>query len=256
MAIFSINNLTVCHRNFDVNKSHYNCTIFTTKILDINRISYNCGEMAEITYPHFDQHYGKYIVKNSIIHNLQRAEGNGDNIKFYWINFITSLLFLCKQFYNPKPKVIITTSSLMHLAISHNALSVSFNSISIIVNLKNSLTNEFFIIEVLHITYKINEFSTNMHFKLLTINKMKCKSNHLYSKMALLLSGDINLNPGPVAILQLNDPKFEVFNNKGLHLIHLNINSLLPKIDELYNIAKCSNAAVIRITETKFDNTV
>ena len=85
---------------------------------------------------------------------------------------------------------------------------------------------------------------------------MKCKSNHLYSKMALLLSGDINLNPGPVAILQLNDPKFEVFNNKGLHLIHLNINSLLPKIDELYNIAKCSNAAVIRITETKFDNTV
>ena len=74
--------------------------------------------------------------------------------------------------------------------------------------------------------------------------------------MALLLSGDINLNPGPVARHQLNDPKFEVFNNKGLHLIHLNVNSLLPKIDELRNIAKCSNAAVIGITETKLDNTV
>ena len=74
--------------------------------------------------------------------------------------------------------------------------------------------------------------------------------------MALLLSGDINLNPGPVARHQLNDPKFEVFNNKGLHLIHLNVNSLLPKIDELHNIAKCSNAAVIGITETKLDNTV
>ena len=47
--------------------------------------------------------------------------------------------------------------------------------------------------------------------------------------MALLLSGDINLNPGPVARHQLNDPKFEVFNSKGLHLIHLNVNSLLPK---------------------------
>ena len=49
--------------------------------------------------------------------------------------------------------------------------------------------------------------------------------------MALLLSGDINLNPGPVARHQLNNPKFEAFNNKGLHLIHLNVNSLLPKID-------------------------
>ena len=69
--------------------------------------------------------------------------------------------------------------------------------------------------------------------------------------MALLLSGDINLNPGPVTRHQLKDPKFEAFNNKGLHLIHLHINSLLPKIDELCNIGKCSNAAVIGITETK-----
>ena len=74
--------------------------------------------------------------------------------------------------------------------------------------------------------------------------------------MALLLSGDINLNPGPVARHQLSDPKFEIFNNKGLHLIHLHVNSLLPKIDELRNIAKCSNAPVIGITETKLDNNV
>ena len=69
--------------------------------------------------------------------------------------------------------------------------------------------------------------------------------------MALLFSGNINLSPRLVIRHQLKDPKFEAFNNKGLHLIHLNINSLLPKIDELCNIAKCSNAAVIGITETK-----
>ena len=45
--------------------------------------------------------------------------------------------------------------------------------------------------------------------------------------MAFLLSGDINLNLGPVSRHQLNDPKFEGFNNKGL-----NINSLLTEIDE------------------------
>ena len=66
--------------------------------------------------------------------------------------------------------------------------------------------------------------------------------------MALLLSGDINLNSGLVA-------RPELFNNTGLHLIHLNVNSLLPKIDKLCNAAKCSNAAVIGITEAKLDNT-
>ena len=30
----------------------------------------------------------------------------------------------------------------------------------------------------------------------------------------------------------------------------------MPKVEELCNIAKCSNAAVIGITETKLDNTV
>ena len=69
--------------------------------------------------------------------------------------------------------------------------------------------------------------------------------------MALPLTSDINLNPGPVTRHESKDPKFEAFNNKGLHLIYLNINNLLPKIDEL-----CSNAAVIGIAETKVDNIV
>ena len=80
---------------------------------------------------------------------------------------------------------------------------------------------------------------------------MKCKSNHLYLKMELLLSGDINLNLGSAARHELNNPKFEAF-----YLIHLNVNSLLPKIDELRNIAKSSKAAVMGITETKSGNTV
>ena len=120
--------------------------------------------MAERTYPHFDQHYSKYIFRNSMSHNLQRAKENGDNINFYWIKFIISPLFLCKQFYNPKLKVIIIISSMIHLTIAYNALGISFNNV--------------------------------------------------------------------------------------------NINSLLSKIEELRNIAKCSNAAVIGITETKLDNAV
>ena len=59
--------------------------------------------MAEITYLHFDQHYSKYIFRNSMSHNLQRAEKNGDNIKFYWINFITSSNFM-QTILQPKTK--------------------------------------------------------------------------------------------------------------------------------------------------------
>ena len=46
------------------------------------------------------------------------------------------------------------------------------------------------------------------------------------------------------------------FKKRGLHFLHLNINSLLPKIDELRLIAKNSNAAIIGITESKLDKTV
>ena len=74
--------------------------------------------------------------------------------------------------------------------------------------------------------------------------------------MVLILSGDIELNPGPVDKNQIKKEDFEVFNNKGLHFMHLNINSLLNKIDELRYIARSSNAAVIGITETKLGNTV
>ena len=38
--------------------------------------------------------------------------------------------------------------------------------------------------------------------------------------------------------------------------IHLNVNSLLPKIDEVRNITKLSKAAVIGISESKFDDSV
>ena len=49
---------------------------------------------------------------------------------------------------------------------------------------------------------------------------------------------------------------WKVFNKHSLHLIHLNINSLLSKIDELCAIAKKSRAIVIGTTESKLDATV
>ena len=47
-----------------------------------------------------------------------------------------------------------------------------------------------------------------------------------------------------------------VFDKRGLHFLHLNINSLLLKIDELRHIARLTNAAVIGISESKLDDSV
>ena len=49
---------------------------------------------------------------------------------------------------------------------------------------------------------------------------------------------------------------WEIFNERGLHFIHLNINSILSKIDELRLIAKNSKATIIGISESKIDETV
>ena len=67
-------------------------------------------------------------------------------------------------------------------------------------------------------------------------------------------SGDINLNPGSVYNNQsLYSNEWNVYRSKGIHLIHLNIKSLLPKIDEIRHIAERSKAAVTGMTESKLD---
>ena len=78
-----------------------------------------------------------------------------------------------------------------------------------------------------------------------------------FSQLLLFLSGDISLNPGPVhqGTLQCSN-EWNVFKNRGLHFVHLKINSLLPKIEELRCIAKSTSAAVICICESELDASV
>ena len=49
---------------------------------------------------------------------------------------------------------------------------------------------------------------------------------------------------------------FKCFEKKGLHFVHLNIKSLLPKLEELHILARNTRAACICITEIWLDNTV
>ena len=70
----------------------------------------------------------------------------------------------------------------------------------------------------------------------------------------LVLSDGICLNPKPVYNSQPSCSN--VFKAKGIHLIHLNVNSLLPKIDKIWYIAAHANVSVTGISESKLHETI
>ena len=72
----------------------------------------------------------------------------------------------------------------------------------------------------------------------------------------MLFSGDISLNPGPNRTNHQLTENLKVFRNRGLHFLYLDINSLLPKIGDLREIVKASNATVVGITESKLDDSI
>ena len=73
--------------------------------------------------------------------------------------------------------------------------------------------------------------------------------------MLLLLVGDISLNPGPTPN-RFFQSFWKPFENKGLYCLHLNINSILPKLDELNKIAGNTKAAIIGKTESKVGGSI
>ena len=102
-------------------------------------------------------------------------------------------------------------------------------------------------------------YTSHLHSQsvFLSVSQLMYRDSNSHYRLLLLLSGDISLNPGPFHNLQsLDQNEWNIFKHSGLHFLHLNINSLLPKINELRHIARLTNAAVIEISELKLDDFV
>ena len=124
-------------------------------------------------------------------------------------------------------------------------------------NIHLCVKREFFTIESIDICNSITNIYLRNSLNYFTISRLKYKNHTLFFQHLLLLSGDISLNPGPLQEQsQLNNEMWSPFRKRGLHFLHLNINSILPKIDELRHIAKVSNVSVIGISESKLDSSV
>ena len=165
------------------------------------------------------------------------------------------LFFTIVQFLSRKKKIPPINNYLIFLVIGISKIllfySAHFESFPI-RQLKISNTDLFFSVEILDLIDAINTDETKANLILATVLKLKCPHHASFHKFIILLSGDVNLHPGPSQLNMLWSP----FKNKGLHFVHLNINSLFPKIDELREISKQTNAALIGISESKLDSSI
>ena len=115
----------------------------------------------------------------------------------------------------------------------------------------------FFTIEIINKFESL--YTSHLHSQsvFLSVSQLMYRNSNSYYRLLLLLSGDIILNTGPFHNLQLlNQNEWNIFKHRGLHFLHLTINTLLLKIDEFRHIARLTNTAVIGISESKLDDSV
>ena len=123
--------------------------------------------------------------------------------------------------------------------------------------MKSCFTSQFFTHDTIEITNEVNTSYFHSELSFFAISKFRFKNNNSFHPLLVLLLDDISLNLELFSNHQLfKQEERQAFSNRGLHLVHLNINSLLLKIGKLRDIAKRKKAAVIGILESKLDSTV
>ena len=125
-------------------------------------------------------------------------------------------------------------------------------------DLKSCSKFEFYSSESLKLQENLNNVNRNTSLAYFTISKLRNKPKHFlkFYQILLLLSGDISLNPGPSEMQFIDEKTWKPLKTRGLYFCHLNMNSLLSKIDELSDITNYIKPVILGITESKLDSSV
>ena len=193
--------------------------------------------------------------KLSVLMNKSKPGSNGSNKNAILVFvFLTSSFFhlLIKQKPDVRVKIIpLTILFFLGSYVRHLQHATPYHKINACSR------SHFFTIEL------INNFeylhTSHLHSQLifLSVSQLMYRNYNSHYRLLLLLAGDISFNPGPFHNLQpLDHNEWNIFKHRGIHFLHLSINSLLSKIDELRHIARLTNAAVIGICESKLDDSV
>jgi len=127
-------------------------------------------------------------------------------------------------------------------------------------DIENLANHDFFTYESILASNKMSVVASKQNFMLFKLFYLKIRKNEniAFLFFLLLLAGDIESNPGEILLDCVTHPrdKFQPFKKRGMHFTHININSILPKIDELRLIASETKCVVISVSETKLDETI
>ena len=113
----------------------------------------------------------------------------------------------------------------------------------------------FFLVEVVDLCNCQHDPYHHYQDCFIAISVLKDKNYSAFYHILLLLSGDISLNLGPIPN-SLSQLFWKPFENKGLHFLHLHINSILLKLNELKTMAGNTKAVISGITESKVGNSI
>ena len=121
--------------------------------------------------------------------------------------------------------------------------------------LRKCFTKYFFSVEVLGLCYRLRDSCHRYQDCFFAILLLKYKSySKFYQMLFIIVWWDMFKS------WSYSKQRFSVFLETfwklGSLFLHLNINSILPKLDELKTIAGNTKAAIIGITESKVDNSI
>ena len=166
----------------------------------------------------------KYQKINLLALKGSRNSDNANILQFFFI-FLPSFNLLKKRKNDPRLKIILTSIAFL--------VCILYRFSKLYNRLKSCFTCQFFTHDTIEITNEVNTSHSQSELSILAISKFRIKNDNSFYPLLLLLSGDISRNPGPLNNPQLiKQEQWQALSNKGLHLNYLNINSLLPKIDD------------------------
>ena len=194
-------------------------------------------------------------INNFAVHHPHVSRQKSENPAYFLLSISIAILFSLKQHRQSNTR-IFSLFLISYVCITCLSIRSQCDLENPLNDLKVYGKKYFFPSQSLKTCDNIASNNLEMIFILFTIYHSKCKNKAKFFTLILLLSGDINLNSRSPHNSQIDGLNWNVFDKKGLHFLHTNVNSLLPKIDEIRLIAKKSKATVIGITETKLDGTI
>ena len=178
--------------------------------------------------------------------NMSKNSIASDNNTFFLV-----ILFVIFRVFNRKRRKYLKLCylAMFLIVIFLLKLQIKDGLPSNFTSLQKCSTNEFFNLETITSCHYIQHIILHRNLVCLAISNLKYRNYNSFYQVLFLLSGDVSLNPGPAQISPpVNVNIWEPFNKKGLHFLHINKNSLLPKINELkcieinlpgYDILQC-----------------